>query len=299
MRQATTETDAIDLSILLGELIETTKSTAAVLTEAESEFLDSNKISRTDSRYVAYQNERAALASLIADLTSAKGALLSAYTGGLTNSLTAGQSTYEAERSAQNAALQKALGEELYAAVLSLGEAERAVVLAQIADGENRSPVDAVVNEVLVEEGEFVVAGKPLMTIVGSAEEEVVVTIPQSLRSLLAVGIPFVIEGETVGEVSRIAPKAEGGAVKVYITLTVLLPLGDIARGALSLPTELGELRQISRRELFFGQAGPYVMTTTGEKIEVSIVHDAGEWLLIDPISALDGDLVSAFGVRL
>lgn len=269
-----------------------------LLTAAEKGFLDTKKLSRADERYQAYIAKRTAVATVAASVLEARLGLEQVVTDTATTKLGAVRNLAVSQVAASTASLQVKLGEEMYHQVLALGEAEQAVVEAGLAEGELRAPFAAVVGQVLVEVGEYVAAGTPLLTLVGTGETEIELKLPETLRETVSVGTPFLINDESVGAVSRLVPVVDRGSITAFIKLTAPLPVGSIARGALSLSTStVGEM--IERQFLFFGATGPYVLLDNQEMIKVTIKYDGGEWLLVLPETPLISPLQPAFGHRI
>jgi hypothetical protein len=267
---------------------------------AEPEFLDEKKLSRTDTRFVSYQTFRSDVTHEGSAIVATRSGLIQAIAASGSSDLSTERGLGETSVNAELATLQASLGDELYRAVVSLGEAERAVVMAEIGEGENRAPFSAYVDEVLVEEGEYVTVGQPLMTLVGNEGRELVVKIPVAMQSFVFVGTPFSVADEVVGQVDRIVPVAHGGAVSVYVTLTSPLAFGETVQGELTVsPEQDTGLYPIARHYLYFGVAGAYVKNGEGTSFPVTIVYDAGDTLVVKSAVPLPSTLVPAVGVRL
>ena len=294
-----TADDAI-LVQLLEQLSSINREMYSLFTLAEPEFLDEKKLSRTDTRFISYQMFRGDIAREGSAIVATRSGLIQAIAIGGSSDLSVERGLGEAAVNAELATLQASLGDELYRAVLNLGEAERAVVLAEIGEGENRAPFAAYVDEVLVKEGEYVSVGQPLMTLVGNGGRELMVKIPVAMQSFVSVGTPFSVAGEVVGQVDRIAPAVHGGAVSVYVTLTSPLAFGETVQGELTVsPEQDTGLYPINRHALFFGVAGPYLKNSEGASLPVTIVYDAGDTLVVKSAVPLPSTLMPAVGVRL
>lgn len=283
------EAVARELSLTLGRLTK-----AFVL--AEEDFLDRTNLASDDPRFVAYNGARTALATLTGSVTGALAAVHNAADSAAVGTVGRLTTTDQAALLAKTSAADVVLATLMQDLTEELGEAQAAVVAAELGLGIEVAPFSGTVTQVFVEEGQHVMPGTPLLSYVSTAEQEVEVTVAPALRSYLVVGAPLVIDGQVVGVVDRLAPDAALGGVPVFIRLTTPFPLGASLRGLLELPVEA---TRISRRELFFAASGPYVVDALGESVSVRIVFDAGDTLYIEPVQKLVLPLTEATGIRL
>lgn len=291
-----TSTEQINLvtNSIIGEL----NNISGLFTESESEFLDRNYLSSTDPEYLSYNQYRSDVLVLKLNLQSTQSQLVSLVDGVGINTLNNSSATALSEIGLTNAEVQKNLSEIMYQKTGELTEAERAVLLAQVSLGIQRAPFAGVVSDVIVEEGEYVQAGAPLFKYVGSEAQEIKVNLPEQYLNQIKVGGEFKVDGKVVGNISRFVPVASAGSVTVIIDLSEVSVVGKNLRGVLSLQASLNQL-QINRSQLFFSNSGPYVMTEEGQQISVSIIHDAGESLIVETNEEVTGSLQSATGIRL
>jgi multidrug resistance efflux pump len=295
-RSATT-TD--ELLSLVEETLQELESLAQVFTESEVEFLDRGQLSTTDDAYIQYNTTRRELLALKESLQTAEDGLASLVDMREVNQLSREGAVATAEIGSAAAATQLGLSGQLLSEIQNLSEADRTVLLAEISLGIERAPYTGVITEVLVEPGEYVQPGTPLLVIVGAQEQEVVVHLPEEFLSRVEIGAPVLEGGEVVGSVSRVVPVAEAGSVRVYVEFTKAQPLGVSWRGAISLKTDNLSEYTVNRSELFFAVTGPYVVTESGKKIEVEILYDEGTTLHVRPTEAISEPLKPAFGLRL
>lgn len=271
-----------------------------VFVAAETEFLDRSTVATTDERYEGYVNARAEVVALQATVNRALAALTAARDERELSLLDQSSATEVAALIARYATEGVSLATAVRESTLALGVAEQEVVEVEIAQGTLRAPSAGVIRRVLVEPGEYVLPGTPLLEFVGTKAQEVVVTVPASVLPEIAVGMPFLRAGQVVGEVDRIAPVRAGGSGEVFLSLREPLSLGSVVRGELPLRADSStSTRAITRSMLRFSGSGPYVMTTSGEYVAVTIVHDAGDHLLVTPAMPLTTDLQVATGIRL
>jgi hypothetical protein len=139
-----------------------------------------------------------------------------------------------------------------------------------------------VVGKVLVDVGQYVQPGNPLLTLTGTGGRELEVSVPNNLLAGLAIGQSFLIDGKMVGSIDRIAGVGEGGSVKVVIALTsdTNWLVGSSVIGYLEANT--GELvYALPRSHIFFDSNGPYITYEDDESVPVEILYDAGEQIFL------------------
>jgi multidrug efflux pump subunit AcrA (membrane-fusion protein) len=178
--------------------------------------------------------------------------------------------------------------------------AREAVAAASVSLGRPTAPFAGTISEVHVDEGQYVVAGAPLVTLVGVGARELVVTVPVALAGGLELGQELIVDGEVFGRVDRLVPVAEGGGLTAVVLLTGdSSPLvGTTLRGELLLSTDANTF-VVPRSYVHFDATGPFVTYVSGEISRIDVVYDAGAELYVATPNPLQAALVPSVSISL
>lgn len=179
------------------------------------------------------------------------------------------------------AELQATLAMEIAASARGVSDAALGVAMAEQSLGVVNAPFNGVVSHVLVEEGEYVTPGTPLLQLVGTGARELRVTVPASLVEALKIGQVFTVEGKEVGMVDRFSPVSKGSGHEVVIVLIDnIVSVGSTLRGYIHTETN-DKIYKVPRAYLHFTSQGPSLAYGPNERVAVEIVYDAGDVLYI------------------
>jgi multidrug efflux pump subunit AcrA (membrane-fusion protein) len=292
------EDEVIVSQAVIAELSQVLK----IFSESESEFLDSDILSRDDSLYTSYTNYRSGLTNLKSALESSLDNLSTLKDYDNTNSINLDSANKQAQFGYEGALTQSKIADALYENTNALTKADRQVLFAQVSLGVSQSPFAGIVSHVLVEEGEYVMTGTPLFIYVGTGNQEIKIKLPESLLGKVKKGSEFYIAGEIYGQVSRIVSVVESGSITVFVDLVKPVVTGTTLNGHLSLD-DVGEnsqnLKKINRNQLLFSTKGPYVTTESGEQVFVQVISDNGNILIVKFEKEVSKKLQTATGIRL
>jgi multidrug efflux system membrane fusion protein len=188
----------------------------------------------------------------------------------------------------------------------------------QLGDATLRAPFDAVVSDLLVEPGDFVQAGQPVLALAGSGALEVEVKLPEGLSLELATGMPARVRALGTGAVAdatlrelgvardgRLAPAvleltpAPAGASAWIPGLSVQVSLSLAAEPALSVPLSAVVDPGTGRTRVYRVHDGRAILTPVqvgrplGARVEVRGELAAGDQVVVaGHQQLLDGDLL-------
>lgn len=292
-------TDPAALALLLTDVKRALGDLRVVFADSVSEFLDRTELASNDPIYEGYLETQQSIVTLEAEVVSALNSLAQAADGATLTATTQAGIVALGEVGSATALEQDRLARELLAESSALAAAQNSVVRAALSLGIESAPFSGVVRTVLVEEGENVLPGTPLLRLVGSNAREVVVSVPSVLLSRVTVGLPVTLDGRVVGIVDRVAPPHEFGSGEVFVVLNEEFAVGTTLRAAIELPLQEKSERALAREYLGFAPAGPYVETSEGERIAVTVIYDAGKWLVVSGAVSTSTTLVPLVGIRL
>lgn len=271
-----------------------------VLVDGESDFFDAKVVKEESTLYGAYLGHRERIVEAQATLRSRIGSVRDSLVTNEQSILSAEtQSTLQeieyatAAQKAENAAQSAQQSNRVSNAALDVLYAEGSL-------GMPRAPFSGVIGEVFVNEGEYVVPGTALMTLVGVGAKELRVTVPATMLPYLEEGAAFTSDSIVLGHVTRFAPVLTSGVVTVFIALTDadFVP-GDILRGEIQCKLAVSEVIALPRAYLSFDSTGAYVRTLSGARVRVVIMHDTGTTLLVKPITPIAEPLMKTVGMIL
>jgi multidrug efflux pump subunit AcrA (membrane-fusion protein) len=269
-----------------------------VFAASESEFLDDDVVPTSDPRFEQFLENRQLVLNLERSLTEAVAGLESLNDSTITGDYVRGIAVQTAGVNEGAAVSAELLLEAITDGVRDLSAAERAVLLAELNESILRSTLSGVVTEVLVKKGEYVTPGTPLLRLANPAAVEVTVQVPALVGERVTSGSRVFQNGIVVGEVSRRSGVATLGRHTLYLEIEAGL-IGAGWRGEIEVsPTNEYE-RVIDRSTLRFGSSGAFVLTPSGVKHQLEIIHDAGESLLVKFEVKPEEELVKSAGVRL
>lgn len=265
---------------------------------SESEFFDEDELSSDSTILASYSELRAAIAELSSALAVATLSASNYGIGADINGVTASSSVASAKSNSETASTVNDIMALIEGRSADLSNRELALVAAEMGLGLTEAPFAGVVTAVLVEKGQYVNAGEPLVRLSGTGVKEMKVKL-SSIGQSVSPGAAFLLKGKTVGQVDRVVPVLEAGSVTAYIVINdENLKVGEVVRGEVALSVPAG-YKAVSRDYVQFDEAGAYVTTKAGETIHFTIVHDTGAVLVIEPERELNEALVPAYGVRL
>lgn len=270
---------------------------AQVLVTAERQTFD--RMIKTDKSTSAYLAQKNAVASAILSLQATKQAVQQVIDKALEDYVVQGSQVTVSELDEAAALAQRMFAEEIADWSAAVTAAQIGVVVEQAALGTVRAPFAGVVSRVLIEEGEYVSPGTPLLQLVGDGAREIIVTVPASFGELITPGQSFVVAGQVAGVVDRVSPATVGSGQMVVIALQQSnVRVGESVRG--SIVTESTDtVYAVPRSYVYFGDNGPFIRYQTGEESPVYILHDAMGTLYVEVVTVLTESLVPVAGVTL
>lgn len=165
------------------------------------------------------------------------------------------------------------------------------------------APTDGKVDEIMVDVGEYVIAGQELAIFVGDGDRQLVAHSPQKQRALIAPNTPVsadLVDGESVTGILESVAMEAADITKTYRVVARLddtyqqVPLGMTAR--LYIPTEEITAYQVPHAALVLNSEGLLgVMTTKNNKAHfnaVNILEDGQTGLWVSGIAGEKADIV-------
>jgi multidrug efflux pump subunit AcrA (membrane-fusion protein) len=263
--------------------------------KSESEFFDKKQLTSDDSRYQTYINNRGLLASLSSDLAGAIDAVSTysdaGWIGGTSDLTSLNSARQNLDTAGQVLGNVKSIND----LTGGLAQAEREVVLAELNLGKVSAPFSGYVTDVMVELGQYVNVGEPIMKLSGSAAKELKIKLPGNSLKLMS-GEAFLIDGKTVGYVDRVVPVLTAGSMTAYVSLNNEMVTGQIISGQVMAGLENGVV-MVPRPYVSFDVSKLSVMTVSGSKISLEIIYDAGDYLLVKPERAIEETIVPNYGL--
>ncbi len=182
------------------------------------------------------------------------------------------------------------------------------------------APIEGILQEIAIEEGQWVDAGQTLARVIEPTKLKAVLNIPQTYADEVALGLEASIDtriGVARGYVGRVDPAVQDGSVVVEVNLTDSLPKGarsqlsvfgtirvariddtlSLLRPAGSLPHTMGTLFSIDHgqstarlRSVVFGEtSGDRIELLEGGRLgEEFIVSDMSPWKLYESVNLGD-----------
>ncbi|MBD3895799.1 efflux RND transporter periplasmic adaptor subunit [Halomonas sp. ML-15] len=183
--------------------------------------------------------------------------------------------------------------------------AQRDEAQAQLDELTLRAPFDAEVSDLLVEPGEFVTAGQPVLTLVGIAEREVEIHMPAGLAARLeegrAASLTMMLGGRhTEGRIAAIGRAAEGMApVIIAVDSALQAAPGEPVRVGLAFDAQ--PVLQVPLAAVVDpGGDSPHVLLVTADdtirRIAVTPGRLTGNWVTLPASSLAAGDRVVTAG---
>lgn len=247
----------------------------------------------------AYLAQKSAVASATLELTTTKQLVRQVVDAALEDAVVQGSSVTVSEIDEAAALAQRDFAVDIADWSTAVATAQVGVVAAQASLGTVKAPFSGVVSRVLVEEGEYVSPGTPLLELVGDGVREIAVTVPATLGASIEVGQAFLVDGEVVGTVDRVSPTTVGKGQTIMIALNRSVALvGESVRGFIE--TESGTtVYVVPRAYVSFSSDGAFIRYEDGEVSPVRILHDAVGTLYLEVATVLDKPLSPVLGVSL
>jgi multidrug efflux pump subunit AcrA (membrane-fusion protein) len=269
------------LSLLVdGQLTALTK----LFVTGESDVFDRGSSFVTASMQSEYIAERAAVLSAAQSLHSTSATFAQVVDSVLEDGVSQQTNVNVTDIDRELALTQASYAEAIALQADAVAAAGEGVAAAEASLGRPRAPFAGTISRVFVEEGQYVMPGTPLLTLVGSGARELRVTIPTALLSGVAVGQAFQVEGVTVGYVDRFSPVSEGGSAEVVVALSgAAVSVGSSLSGTLL--TTVSDVYAVPRSHVFFNADGPYLIYEDGEETKVVIIYDAGALLYVTGVA--------------
>lgn len=265
---------------------------------SESEFFDEDELSSDSAVLAGYSELRSAIAELSSGLAAATLGASSYGIGAEISGVTTSGNVASAKSNSDTASAVNDIMALIEGRSADLSNQELALVAAEMGLGLTEAPFAGVVTEVLVEKGQYVNAGEPLVRFSGTGVKEMKVKL-SGIGQSVSPGAAFLLKGKTVGQVDRVVPVLEAGSVTAYVVINdENLRVGEVVRGEVALGVPAG-YKAVARDYVQFDEAGAYVTTKAGETVHLTIVHDTGAVLVVEPERELNEELVPAYGVRL
>lgn len=262
---------AVLVDVQLGALAE-------LFATGERTVFDNQQVDRESSLYAEYLNKREEIFVVKNSVQTAMVELRSTLTSAGEDALGQAKSVTITEADAKEAVRQAEFAQALARASIAVSDSRMGVVNAQISLGNAVAPFSGTVSRVETEVGEYLQPGSPILTLVGMAGKELVVSVPAIFVDYLQTGQEFVSHDKVVGYVDRFSTVAEKGSVQVVIELIAEdLVIGDSVTGNISLAKEATDVLSLPRAYIHFTSTGAVVNTSTNERISVVIVYDYGE----------------------
>jgi len=271
-----------------------------LLAQSESEFFDESLLDESDVVYAQYLTHRASVVNEQSNLrllqTTLRTLLDSAGLTQLAQNTNLSLSSADQNAAQKQAEYAQSIGQQntlVSSAQLSSLYAERSLA-------KNVAPFSGLVAEVFVEEGDYVQPGAALMKLVGVSGYEVSVRVPIMMLPLLEVGQVFVVDGVSVGAVSRFSPAVSQGSIEVFIELRAdNLVTGQTIAGAILLGTDDASIVAIPRSYIHFTTQGTYIELESGTSRKIDIMYDASDMLYVKVYGDIDTPLKAVTGIKL
>ncbi len=263
-----------------------------VMETAEADVFERNAL--TPEAKAAYLTQKNAVTATAANVVNVRQAAQQAIDGVLEDAVAQNLSVTVSAIDSEAAATQATFAVAVANAAAATAAAEVAVAEAVRSLGAVAAPFAGVVERVLVEEGEYVQPGTPLVRVAGNGLRELTVTVPTASSKGLAVGQTFTVDGAVVGTVDRFSPSVVGHGRTVVITLTASsVAVGETLRGEILIDTAT-DVYAVPRAYLHFTSEGPGLLYKDGTTTAVTILQDAGTTLYVSAPSVPDSPLVPA-----
>lgn len=277
---ATSGVEMVDQLTLAAELSILLDGAAQVLQTGEADVFDRQYQVEHESAATDFLAQRTAVTNAQAELAATVPAVRKSVDQLALAEVDQAAAVATAEIDREAAAAHAAAAERIAAATTRVATAEQAVVAAERSLGTVTAPFAGIVSQVLVERGEYAAPGTPLLELLGSGARELSVTVPSAVASGVRVGDVLVIDGEEVGVVDRIAPQSTNGSVTVFLALQRDLSVGATVSGELLLAAP-ESVYAVPRAYVHFAPNGPFLRTEDGERVSVTVEHDAGSTLFV------------------
>lgn len=272
--------EAAELAGLATLLDGQTEALLHVLTSAESEFYDADSTARDSGVLKTYLSTRESVIAARGSLRKADGQLWDSFLQGERDAVEAQRDisiTQTDHKRQQQLATWRSIIADLVADVAT---AEMGVLDAQRTLGDVVAPWSGVVQAVLVEHGEYVQVGQPLLRLYSDAAREVRVNLPANDALPITAGTLLYQGDEVVGVVDRVATQAQTGRIVVYVSVTTdTVALGSVLEGSFRLPVPDGH-RVVDRAAVAFTTHGPELRSADDVQ-SIEIVRDMGDTYLV------------------
>ncbi|MEN9922476.1 MAG: Barrel-sandwich domain of CusB or HlyD rane-fusion [Candidatus Parcubacteria bacterium] len=254
-----------------------TKSLTQLLQTAESDIFDRQSPLVTEAKQEEYLAKRRAVLAAAESLGTTQAAYDKVIDGMLEDSVTQKTAVAVNEEDKTIAAVQTAYAKIIAAQVTAVAVAGEAVAIAEQSLGRPRAPFAGVVSTVFVNEGQYVMAGTPLLTLIGSGARELKATLPAYLLSSVAVGNEFYVNGEAVGFIDRVSTVTDGKSGTVVIALTGA-SVPAVGAGVVGeLRASQADVYRVPRNALHFDAGGAFLVYESDVRSRVTIVYDDGQ----------------------
>ena len=290
--RATLQSASLRIQEQLATLIE-------LLLTGERDIFERNSSFVTPAMRVEYTEQRTAVLQALQAIQSVDAQFIQVVDNALEDATSQQTNVAVGDLDEELALMQAQYAERLARQSDVVSDAALGVVAAEQALARPRAPFSGSVARVLVDEGEYVTPGTPLLSLVGNGAREVVVSVPVHLLSGVTVGQPLLRGDDPIGQVARVSQVADGGSGIVIVTLdtTYEMRVGSAVSGTLSF--EHGGVFAVPRLYVFFDNDGPYITYANGEVSRVSVVYDTGSVLYVEVSHVLDQPLRRAHSVSL
>jgi multidrug resistance efflux pump len=262
------------LSLLVnGQLTALTK----LFTTGEADVFDRGSAFATESNQAEYLTERSAVLSAAQALQTTSAAFAQAVDGVLEDGVAQQTSVNVTDIDRELALTQAFYAEAIAAQASAVAQAGVGVVAAELSLGRPKAAFSGTISRVFVDEGQYVMPGTPLLTLIGEGAREIEVTVPAYLLSGVKVGQVFKVEGKTIGFVDRFSTVGEGGSGTVIVALSGegLPAVGTSLIGDIAIEI-IDDVYVVPRSHIHFDADGAYLVYEDETVSRVEVVYDTG-----------------------
>lgn len=285
------------LSLLMnGQLTALTKLFAT----GENDVFDRDSAAAVESVQAEYLTERTAVLAAAQSLQTTSATFAQVVDGVLEDDVTQQINVQVTDLDRELALTQASYAKTIATQVDVVAVAGEGVVAAERGLGSPKAPFAGVISRVFVNEGQYVMPGTPLLTLVGDGAREIEVAVPTYLSSGVKKGQVCTVDGKVVGFVDRFSSVSESGSGTVIITLLseVVPAVGSSLVGNIAVDST-GIVYAVPRSHVHFDGAGAYVTYDDKTTSRVEIVYDTGRVFYVSVHEAKLLPLVAAVSVTL
>ncbi|MCA9357348.1 HlyD family efflux transporter periplasmic adaptor subunit [Candidatus Nomurabacteria bacterium] len=292
--------DAVEIQSLAVLVDAQLNAATELLGTGENDIFDQKKVSSSDAIYTQYLAYREAVIETEGNVRSAMAEVRSSTSRLNEDLVQQGKSVEITKIDAEEASKQVFFATKTTKAEAQVANNRVALAAAETSLGSVRAPFGGVVSVVQADAGEYLQPGSPIMTLVGMAGKELIVSVPASFVNSLKTGQEFIKNDQVVGYVDRFSPIAEQGSLRVIIDVVEeSVVIGDSVSGYILIDEEMSDLVSVPRAYLHFSSIGTSVYTENKERIPVDIEYDFGETVFVSGVVKPDTTLVSTVSGRL